>query len=306
MFSEELNKDTICKNQISTNDDEEHRKIEVDSFICSENKEFRFGITTDFYLCLCEDSYKIWCAPERFDSKGEEPYALVSKNGKLVVHSGRVFNRVVWKANQKGLPFRSKEGTLIITNDGSLELQDNSNDSSLIWSADVESYKPYTTNPTSMPSLSLSPTHAPTTLQPTDTLPISFRPGVLETKPLLGIRISEGLTVRVIGQAGKRVQYADGSMSVFPVHGQPDAGGCFDQPDGSFVYVSNSELPDGQGGVGAFTFDKYGNLNNYKMVQRGSSMNCGGGKSPWNTWMSGEEVSGKEKFNTCLKNMLAF
>ena len=50
-------------------------------------------------------------------------------------------------------------------------------------------------------------------------------------------------------------------------------------------------MPDkGDGGVGALTFDKDGNIMDYKMVLEGTSMNCGGGGTPWGTWVSCEEI----------------
>jgi secreted PhoX family phosphatase len=60
-------------------------------------------------------------------------------------------------------------------------------------------------------------------------------------------------------------------------------------PDG-WVYVSNSETTDGKGGVGRIKFDMHGNVLDYKMLLTGTSYNCGGGKTPWNTWVSCEEV----------------
>ena len=55
--------------------------------------------------------------------------------------------------------------------------------------------------------------------------------------------------------------------------------------------MSNSEVrqPRGKGGVGALTFDKSGLIKNYKMVLEGTTANCGGGRTKWNTWISCEE-----------------
>ena len=50
------------------------------------------------------------------------------------------------------------------------------------------------------------------------------------------------------------------------------------EDDGGWVYVSNSELPDGAGGVGAIYFDRDGTVVDYKMLLTNTSMNCSGGR----------------------------
>ena len=58
------------------------------------------------------------------------------------------------------------------------------------------------------------------------------------------------------------------------------------------LQVSNSEMrpqdPNGgigKGGVGALTFDSAGNLLHYDMILKDTTWNCGGGRTPWNTWI---------------------
>jgi len=55
------------------------------------------------------------------------------------------------------------------------------------------------------------------------------------------------------------------------------------------VYVVNSEEGDGQGGVYGLYFDKDGNVADYKVLLTDTTDNCGGGLTPWNTWVSCEE-----------------
>jgi hypothetical protein len=56
-----------------------------------------------------------------------------------------------------------------------------------------------------------------------------------------------------------------------------------------WIYLQNSESSSGAGGVGAITFNSNGNAIDYKMLLTGTSRNCGGGKTYWNTWISCEE-----------------
>jgi secreted PhoX family phosphatase len=52
--------------------------------------------------------------------------------------------------------------------------------------------------------------------------------------------------------------------------------------------VSNSETLEG-GGVGMVTFNKNGEVIDYGMIVTETKRNCGGGKTPWNTWVTCEE-----------------
>jgi Malectin domain/Bacterial protein of unknown function (DUF839) len=128
---------------------------------------------------------------------------------------------------------------------------------------------------------------------------ITYTPGLLVTD-MVGLLLSQGLTARIIATSGQPVQYHDGTESTLVFHDKPDAAATF--PDerpgnpGGWIYVSNSEgdlnttFP---GGVGAITFDADGNVVDYRSVLAGgksnSWANCGGGRTPWGTWVSGEE-----------------
>lgn len=99
-----------------------------------------------------------------------------------------------------------------------------------------------------------------------------------------GIRIPEGFSARVIAQAN---QLVPGTNLLW--HTDPDGGATYEADDGGWVYVSNCEfLP---GGVNALRFDAQGEIvDGYNVLPRLlSRINCGGGITPWQTWLSGEE-----------------
>jgi len=119
-----------------------------------------------------------------------------------------------------------------------------------------------------------------------------------------GLNLSEGLTAKVIATAGERIDYANGDTSGKSFHTLPDAAECYPDPRpgnaGGWIYVSNSEAKpldrnegtdQTPGGVGAITFDSKGNIIDYRMLLENTRQNCGGGPTPWNAWISGEEYS---------------
>ena len=113
--------------------------------------------------------------------------------------------------------------------------------------------------------------------------PKAYQPGhLLTTKN--GLLLSAGLDCRVLATKGLKVKQFNKDKtkvlykSVRNFHSSPDFGATFPTDNGGWVYVSNSEVNKGGGGVGALTFDKNGNVIDYRMLLKGTSMNCGGGE----------------------------
>jgi len=142
------------------------------------------------------------------------------------------------------------------------------------------------------PSTSIHPSTSPSTLPSVtpSTSPFAlFNYGErLITNYNLGIEISEGLVVRQIAKFGEKVQYVDGNKSNQNFHAWLDGAGVAPLPGGEWVYISNSEDDKGKGGVYGVYFNKYGEVINYKTLLSGTTWNCGGGMTPWNTWVSCE------------------
>lgn len=173
---------------------------------------------------------------------------------------------------------------------------------------------PPTMKPTNQPSTlfptTLSPTASSTILptafptaaatrtddvvNTTNPRPVTYIPGNL-THIQHDLLLSEGLSARILALSGEPVRYYNGTFSQQPFHILPDAGAAFADTRpwnvGGIVYVSNSEHRNTSlGGVGAITIDKDGNVIDYRMLLENTTMNCGGGRTPWNTWVSCEEV----------------
>lgn len=78
-----------CKTHIlSSHGEDIDRTINADEYICSPNKRYRFGLTLDESLCLCDGDRKIWCAEDCCD-QGEDPYVVLESNGNLVAYRER-------------------------------------------------------------------------------------------------------------------------------------------------------------------------------------------------------------------------
>ena len=102
-----------------------------------------------------------------------------------------------------------------------------------------------------------------------------------------GLFLPRGFTSRVVAVSGQPVV----ATSSYEWHPFPDGGATFAARGGGWIYVSNSEIGEPDGGVGAVRFDARGRVVDAYRILDGTGTNCSGGPTPWGRWLSCEEHS---------------
>ncbi|MCP5245068.1 MAG: DUF839 domain-containing protein [Burkholderiales bacterium] len=100
-----------------------------------------------------------------------------------------------------------------------------------------------------------------------------------------GVRLPRGFSSRIVARSGQ-------TLFGYKWHAAPDGGATFAvKEDGGWIYVSNCELKNKEGGVGAMRFNRHGEIVDAYSILSNTSRNCAGGHTPWNTWLSCEETN---------------
>jgi secreted PhoX family phosphatase len=112
--------------------------------------------------------------------------------------------------------------------------------------------------------------------------------GPLQAADANGLMLPQGFVSRQIAEGGSLVE-----GTTYPWHFAPDGQAAYRTGDGGYLLAQNSEVPGVLGGgSSAIRFDADGTITGAHRILAGTNINCGGGPTPWGTWLSGEEHEG--------------
>ena len=108
--------------------------------------------------------------------------------------------------------------------------------------------------------------------------------GALAAADANGIRLPAGFTSRVVARSGQTV-----TGTSYTWHNAPRRRGLLRRRHGLDLCLQLGDQP--AGGTSAVRFSATGAITSAYRILSGTRQNCAGGRTPWNTWLSCEEVS---------------
>jgi uncharacterized protein len=99
-----------------------------------------------------------------------------------------------------------------------------------------------------------------------------------------GLQLPAGFKARLIARGNEVVA---GTTYRYPIF--PDGQATYGLRSGGWILVTNSETAGPEAGVSAIRFAPDGQIEDAYRILTGTLLNCGGGPTPWGTWLSGEE-----------------